>query len=216
MGENILKRKIGIEKQIDDFLDKVSESGLLFKCGVDYYLKDNMEDFAHKLEQITETEHAGDALRRSVEDVLYRRTLIPDSRGDVMELIENMDSLLDRFKGALWRFEIEYPEICAPFVEDFKALVDCVLEAVEALIRASRAFFKDMSAVTNHIHKVAFWESESDNIATRLQRSIFRNKELRLSHRMQLRDFVRHVDKIADRAEDLADRLNIFVIKRSL
>ncbi len=33
---------------------------------------------------------------------------------------------------------------------------------------------------------------------------------------MQLRDLVRHVDKIADRAEDVADKLSIYVIKRSL
>jgi len=33
---------------------------------------------------------------------------------------------------------------------------------------------------------------------------------------LQLCDFVRHVDKIADRAEDVADKLSIFVIKRSL
>jgi uncharacterized protein Yka (UPF0111/DUF47 family) len=33
---------------------------------------------------------------------------------------------------------------------------------------------------------------------------------------MQLRDFVKHIDKIADRAEDVSDKLRIFVIKRSL
>jgi uncharacterized protein Yka (UPF0111/DUF47 family) len=33
---------------------------------------------------------------------------------------------------------------------------------------------------------------------------------------MQQRDFARSLDKIADRAEDIADRLNIYVIKRSL
>jgi len=39
MEFRILKKKIGIEKQIDDFLDKVSESGLLFKEGAEAYLK---------------------------------------------------------------------------------------------------------------------------------------------------------------------------------
>jgi len=35
MGISILKRKVGIEKQMDDFLDQVSESGLLFKQGIE-------------------------------------------------------------------------------------------------------------------------------------------------------------------------------------
>ena len=66
------------------------------------------------------------------------------------------------------------------------------------------------------MHKVPYWETESDKISTRLQRAIFRREDLRLSHRMQLRDFVRHIDEIADRAEDDADRMSIYVIKRSL
>jgi len=213
---SIFKRKIGIEKQINDFLDKVSESGLLFKSGVDAYLKGNIESFEKQLESIAETEHQGDELRRSLEEKLYIQTLIPESRGDVLSLLENMDSLLDRFKGAMWRFDIERPEISSEFHDDFRELANNVVESVEAIVRSSRAFFKDISAVADHMHKVSYWETESDKISTRLQRNIFRQKELRLSHRMQLRDFVRHIDKIADRAEDVADHLSIFVIKRSL
>ncbi len=213
---SIFKRKISIEIQINDFLDKVSESGLLFKSGVDAYLKGNIESFEKQLESIAETEHQGDELRRSLEEKLYIQTLIPESRGDVLSLLENMDSLLDRFKGAMWRFDIERPEISSEFHDDFRELANNVVESVEAIVRSSRAFFKDISAVADHMHKVSYWETESDKISTRLQRNIFRQKELRLSHRMQLRDFVRHIDKIADRAEDVADHLSIFVIKRSL
>jgi hypothetical protein len=66
------------------------------------------------------------------------------------------------------------------------------------------------------MHKVIYWETESDKVSTRVQRAIFRNDELSLCQKGQLRDFVRHIDKIADWAEDVADRLSIYVIKRSL
>ncbi len=216
MGISILKRKVGIEKQMDDFLDQVSESGLLFKQGAEAYLKGNNEAFEKKLEQISDTEHKGDALRRSLEEQLYTKTLIPESRGDVLELLENMDSLLDRFKGALWQFDIERPEINPEYHEDFKELINYVVEAVEAIVRSCRAFFKEIDTVADHMHKVIYWETESDKISTRVQRAIFRNEELALCHRTQLRDFVRNIDNIADWAEDVADRLSIYVIKRSL
>lgn len=213
----ILKNKIGIEKQIDDFLDQVSRSSLIFKQGAKAYLQQDQEDFQRKLEEIAMVEHRGDELRRNIEIYLYSKTLIPESRGDVLELLENLDaSLLDRFKGALWRFEIERPEINQAFQHDFLQLVNCSVEASEAIVLSSRAFFKDIDSVANHLDKVSYWESESDKVATRLQISIFRTEELRLSHRMQMRDFARHIDKIADKAEDVADRLNIYVIKRSL
>ena len=216
MEFNILRKKLIIGKQIDDFLDKVSESGLMFKQGMDAYLKANKESFSRKIEEITDTEHQGDALRRSVEEQLYVKTLIPESRGDVLELLESMDSLLDRFKGVLWQFEIEQPAISLEFNEDFKELVLCVVETVEAIVRSSRAFFVNVFSVSDHIHKVSYWETQSDKISTKLQKNIFKCQELRLSQKLQLRDLVRHVDKIADRAEDVADKLSIYIIKRSL
>ena len=216
MDFRILKRKLEIGKRIDDFLDNVSESGLLFKLGVDSYLKGNVESFEKKLEDITQTENQGDSLRRSLEEQLYMQTLIPESRGDVLELLENMDTLLDRFKGAMWRFEIEYPAIPVEMHNDFKELVSCVVDSVEAMVRSARAFFKDIAAVSDHMHKVSYWEKQSDKVSTRLQRTIFRQDELELSHKLQLRDFVIHVDQIADQAEDVADKLSIYVIKRSL
>ncbi len=60
MGESILKKRIGIEKEIDEFLDQVSEAGLLCKNGMDAYLKGNMEAFAQALTSIRNTEHKGD------------------------------------------------------------------------------------------------------------------------------------------------------------
>jgi uncharacterized protein len=216
MAESILKNKIGIEKEIDEFLDKVSEAGLLCKNGMVVYLKGNMESFAQCLTSIRDTEHKGDALRRSIEQDLYKKTLIPESRGDVMELLEDMDALLDRFTGLIWQFEIERPDICSEFHEDFQELLLYSVESVEADVRSCRAFFKDISAVSNHIHKVSFWEKESDKVSTRLQQAIFGRQDLRLSHKMHLRFFVKQVDRIADEAEDVADRLNIYVIKRTL
>jgi predicted phosphate transport protein (TIGR00153 family) len=216
MAESILKKKIGIEKEIDEFLDQVSEAGLMCKNGMDAYLKGNQEAFAQCLASIRETEHKGDALRRSIEQDLYKKTLIPESRGDVMELLEDMDALLDRFTGLIWQFEIEHPDICVEFHEDFKELLHHSVESVEAVVRSCRSFFKDIHSVADHIHKVIFWEKESDKVTTRLQRGIFGRPNLRLSHKMHLRFFAKQVDRIADEAEDVADRLNIYVIKRSL
>jgi len=216
MNFNIIARKTGIEKEINDFLDQVSQAGLTFKLGTEVYLQGDHQSFKQKLDDISATEHKGDELRRSIEEHLYTKTLIPESRGDVLELLENMDALLDRFKGALWRFDIERPVIDDFFIDDFRELIKHVVETVEAIVKSVRAFFTDISTVRDNLHKVSFYETECDKISTKLQRAIFRKEDMRLSHRMLLRDFVRHLDKISDRAEDVADRMNIYVIKRTL
>ncbi|MCG8566557.1 MAG: DUF47 family protein [Desulfobacterales bacterium] len=213
---NIITQKTGIEKEINAFLDQVSQSGLLFRKGVRAYLDGKYPCFEKALTDISDIEHKGDALKKSIIEYLHTKTLIPESRGDVLELLESMDSMLDRFKGALWRVEIERPEIDACFVSDFSDLIDGVVESVEAMVSSSRAFFTDIASVRDHLHKVSFWETECDQISVRLRRTLFRKEGLRLSHRMLLSDLIRHIEKISDRAEDAADRMGIYVIKRSL
>lgn len=205
-----------IEKDIHEFLSEVSEAGILFTQGVKAYLNTYMASFKSFLQQTVETEHSADELRRAIKEKLYGRTLIPESRGDVLRLIESMDSLLGQYKGTMWRLEIEQPEISNEFLEDFNTLVQCVVASVEAVTQAIRAFFRNRDEVKEHMLKVSVWETEADITSTRLQMAIFRREGLDLSRQMQLRDFVRQVDQIADQAEDLADSLAIYVIKRAL
>ena len=214
MAIGILKKEMDIGKMVDELADKISEAGMFCQSGVDAYLKGNLDAFAASLTCIRDTEKQGDILRRSIEETLYRKTLIPDSRADVLELLENMDSLLDQLKEVVSEIEIERPVISEEFQQDFRDLLKYTVETVEADLRSCRAFFSDIYSVADHIHKVSFWETETDKISTRLQRTIFARKDLNLGHKMQLRYFVKQIDQIADDAEDIADRLNIFVSKR--
>jgi len=66
------------------------------------------------------------------------------------------------------------------------------------------------------LHKIYHWEKEADRIAENLKRSIFESEELKLSEKIHLRYFTLHIDTLADRAEDVADRLAIYTIKRSI
>ena len=216
MEFDIFKRKPGIETQLDEFLNRISEAGLIFKGAVGDYLKGDLETFEDKRDRLHETEHQGDVLRRELEHMLYTKTLIPGSRGDVLELIENMDTLLDHYKGVMWRIDIEQPQICDEFHEDFKELVAYGVEAVESTVCACRAFFRNIDTASAHMDKVIYWEKKSDVVSTRLQRAVFRHEDLRLSHKRHLRDFIRSMEKIADEAEDVIDRLSIYIIKRAL
>jgi len=214
MGIGILKKEVDMGKMVDELADKISEAGMFCQSGVDAYLKGNLDAFAASLTCIRDTEKQRDMLRRSIVETLYRKTLIPDLRADVLELLENMDALLDQLKEVVSEIEIERPVISEEFKQDFRDLLKYTVEAVEADLRSCRAFFNDIYSVADHLHKVSFWEKETDKVSTRLQRAIFARKDLNLGHKMQLRYFAKQIDQIADDAEDIADRLNIFVGKR--
>ncbi len=216
MKFSILKTNEETERQFGNFLDNVSEAGVLFREATDNYFEGNLEAFEKKRDKMNDLEHRGDALRRSLEHLLYTKTLVPESRGDIMELLENMDALLDHYKSIIWRFDIERPDILPEFYDDFRELIVSGVNAVESTVLSCKAFFREIDEACNHMHKVIFWETEGDIVSTRLQKRIFRNENLRLSHKRHLRDFARFIEKIGDEAEDVIDRLSIYIIKREV
>jgi len=212
----LFRKTRALEGEIDEFLDKLSQCSLLFKIAIKAYLNDGWtEDFDAKRSDVNKMESEADNLRRAIETKLYAQTLIPESRGDVLGLIENLDELMNLYEGALWAFSIEKPEIPTEYHADYENLTDMATQAVDSLGMASRAFFRNIDAVGDHNHKVMFFEKEADKVSTKLKRAIF-DSELDLSRKMHLRNFVEHIDNVADWAEDVADRLAIYAIKRTI
>jgi predicted phosphate transport protein (TIGR00153 family) len=208
-------RTKAIEDQIDEFLDKVSEAGMVFELGVDAYLDCGVDKRCEeRLKQISELEHRGDELRRSIETALYMELLIPDFRGDVLSLLEDLDSLVDVLKSTLQSITIERHNVPEESGKELKALISVVVKSVESTVQASRAFFTDITSVREHIHKIGFYESEADKIAIGMKRNIF-GSSLPLDRKMHLRDLVDTIDLLADEAENVGDRLSIYTIKRS-
>jgi len=205
-----------LENQIDEFLDKVSEAGMVFGRAMRVYLNQGPSDeFNTFLDQAADIERRGDELRRTIEAELYVRTLIPDLRGDVLALLESMDHLVNVYEGDLFRISIQSPDIPEQFHAGYTELVETVMSCVDSVVLAARAFFRDIDAVRDHCSKTIFLETEADKTGTKLQRAIFASS-LPLERKMHLRYFVERIDELANSAEDVADALQIYTIKRRI
>ncbi|APF17375.1 putative phosphate transport regulator [Caldithrix abyssi DSM 13497] len=211
----LFKKTKLLEGQIEEYLDCVIQGALLFRQGVKYYLQNRMDDFEARLEDLDKLESRGDQLRRQIETSLYEHTLIPESRGDVLGLLESTDAVLNTMNETLMQFSVEIPEIIPELHQMYIELAEISTAAVEAMVLAIRSYFRDLTAVRDHINKVQFYENESDKIARKIKRIVFR-KDLRLSHKIHMRYFAYHIENIADEAEDVTDRLAIATIKRYL
>lgn len=208
------KKTKRLEIQIDDFLDKVMNGGLAFKKGIHYYFNNQVGLFDDSINQIETIERTADDLRRSIETQLYMHTLIPESRGDVLGILESSDKVLNLIKEALLQYSVEKPVFLESFKDLFMELTELSVSAVETMVGAVRAYFNDLSNVRNYVNKTIFMEKESDKVADKLKRVIFDSPEIDLSRKMHTRYFAHRIEKIADAAEDVCDRLSIAVIKR--
>jgi predicted phosphate transport protein (TIGR00153 family) len=209
----LFKRTKQLEAKIDDYLDMVVSGGLTFRQGVRYYLKGEMEELERCQKEIDALESEADRMRRDIETLLYLKTLIPESRGDVLGLLESSDRVLNMSAETLAQFAVELPMILPDVKELYLELTDASVAALEAMVAAVRAYFRDLAGVRDHIAKVHFFESEADQVADRLKREVFRS-DAHLSEKQHMRYFALHIEKISDEAEDVCDRLAIATIKR--
>ena len=213
---SLFKRASRLESLMDEFLDKVSESGLIFRQVVDIYLEQGLcDEFQAKVNQISEVESRCDELRRDIETQLFEQTLIPDLRGDVLSLIEGVDLTINLYGENARRFNDEIPDITKAFHKDFLELTSVVVDCVETSVMAARGFFRNIEAVRDHIHKVLFYQSEANDISSRTINKIYRS-DLPLERKNHLRYFVGRIDGIASAAQELANYLGIYTIKRRI
>ena len=211
----LFRRTRALEAQIDQFLDAVSEGCLVFGKGIEDYLRHDEGSFEERKTAIGVLEAKADVLRREVETRLYAESLIPDHRGDVLGLLENLDNVIDLAKQTLGQFEVERPEIPDELAGDYLGLANAGVQAAQHLVDSCRAFFREITAVRSHLHKVYFFEKEADRLADGLKRRIFA-LDVELARKIHLRYFCLHVENLSDRAEEVADRLSIYTIKRTI
>ena len=202
--------------QIDEFLDKVSEGAMVFEQGLASYMDSGAgECCEEKLEQIRALKDRASELCRTVDRSLYTEMLLPDSRGDVLSLLDDLYELLDDLKDCFVDVTVERPDVPDELKAEFKSLVSSVVNSVEYTVQAARAFFRDFQAVRDHIHKIGFYEEEADNVSLRLKTDIFQS-DLPLARKLHLTQWVDAIEQVSDAADDVGDRLAIYAIKRSL
>ncbi len=95
---------------IEKFLDKIDQGILIFQEGVKNYLYENKENFAYNLKTLSALETDADIIKRKIENILYTQSLMPQLRGDIMRLLEELDNFIDLTKSTstslMWRFHL--------------------------------------------------------------------------------------------------------------
>ncbi|SIR01544.1 hypothetical protein SAMN05920897_12413, partial [Alkalispirochaeta americana] len=173
MNRMFSSRAKTLELEIEQYLSLIDQSALLLKEAVNKYLDGEFEFFEKKSSEVDRVERDADELRRQITHRLYAEMLIPDSRGDVLGLLETIDNVADVAKRVAAHFSIEKPEIYPFLKDDFRELTDISIKAVQELTLAVRAFFCELYRVTEHLDKVHFWEHQADEVEDRLKRKAF-------------------------------------------
>ncbi len=196
-----------------DGLDEtVNEFAKVFK----EYLENGRTDLFEKgVFTVHKCESHADDLRREIEMTLYGRQLLPESRGDILGILEAVDripNVLETLLFILCDEFVEIPEFLKPGLQD---LVDTNIKTYQLVRKALDSLFHNPAQTVYVCKEIDNMESESDHRERALIREIY-STDMDLARKAQLKEVILTVGKISDRGENFADRVGIIAIKRNI
>jgi predicted phosphate transport protein (TIGR00153 family) len=204
-----------LEAEVDGFLYQLQNASLVLKEGITEFLSNDSDRYWKRVEEIKKIVGEADRLRRKIKQKLYSKMLIPDARGDVWELLDSLDSILNCMEKILENFYFERPEIPSFLRDSFLKMANYTEKTVGELVKATKSYFTNIDMVNEYSNKVIFYEAEVDNVEDHIKQEVFSRVEIKdLSHRIQLRYFAEKMALISDKAESACEKLSVFVLKR--
>ncbi len=207
------KREESIIGKIDAYLTQIDSCRDLFVVAIGSLVTEPTEVPGRRIREVHEAEARADDLRREIELILYQRALIPESRGDVLGMIETLDRIPNAFEHIVETMHTQQQIVPKEFQEKFLELVKVNVDAYNALRDAVRDFFYNRGDAVDKLDSIDERESRSDKLQRKLIKAIFED-EMPTAEKILLRDLVNRIGKISDRAESCADRITIAAIKR--
>ena len=208
------KQKTIIEK-LEGYLSCIDICVTRFTKCMEKLMNDFGSEENYKIVQsVHEAESDADDHKRQIEYHLYEKALIPESRGDVLGIIEALDKIPNMMESICYQMLLQ--KICIP--EEYKRkineLIEINVESYEQLKRAINGLFYN-SSVMEVINRIDMIESESDKIERDLIEKIF-NSDMDKADKLLFREIVINIGNISDRAQVVADRLTLAIIKRRI
>ncbi len=179
-------------------------------CYFDFGLGENC-DFL--ISQTHKFESRADDIRHEIIEMMYSKVLIPESRGDILRLLESIDLIPNHFEALL--FMIQGQKLVTPkfITPELRELMRVSLECCDLVIKQVEALFKKTEDIKALVYTIDSHESRCDHIERDIVRKIF-DSDLDPFQKMQFKDLASHMGQISDQADLVSRSIYIISIKR--
>ena len=201
-------------EMIEGYLRKVTECMELAKKALLLYIdKGYCEKFDELVTKTHMAESCSDDLRREIEILLYEKALMPESRGDILGLLETVDKVPNKAESVTFQMQTEVLRIPDEFKPELRKIINMNFDIFADVKRAIRAVFNDIGEVRRITNEIDKKESGSDSMERDLIKKLF-SSNINIGEKILLKELIIEIGSISDRAENVADRLNIMAVKR--
>ncbi len=214
MLDRFFKKERQLEKLIYDYLENLGAIQSQFVKAMDICLEKGIcDEFCFFMEQTHKFESKADDLRQEINELMYSRALIPESREDMMSLLESIDQIPGTLEVILNIINIQkivIPELIRP---DIRELIRVSMESCELMARQVDAMLKKRDGVRSLLSDIDEKESLCDHIERRIIHKIFES-DIESFLKLQLKEMAVAMGDISDEADRISKRVNIINLKR--
>jgi len=214
MFDFFFKKERQLESLIDLYLENLTRTQEHFVKAMETCLDEGLcEEFGFLIDQTHKFESKADEIRDEINLLMYSRALIPESREDIMNLIEQVEIIPRIFELVLHLIraqKIKLPE----FIKlDVKDLIRISVESCELMIRQIDLMMKNRQGIRALMSTIDRNESHCDHIERSLMIKVF-DSDLDKVDQLQLKELIIALGEISDQADRVSKRVNIITLKR--
>lgn len=207
------RRSKELKGKLQQFTQTAMAGLQLFELGIHYACEHGLIGLDQWVEQVHEKESLCDRLRREIEIDLFEKSLLPETREDLMNLIEWLDRVINAAEEAIRMILVEHISLTGALREDLVHLARMSAEAGELVMELTLDVVYEGSQVAGVNGEIDRLESEVDRLEQHMISELF-DRGLPLAEKLHYRDMVQKVAKVSDRAEDVSNWLTVFLAKR--
>ncbi len=200
----------------DKFFDLFESHSLTLVAGADalHKLFQPGADVAALSQVVIDKEHEADLIAREVMQSVRRTFITPFDRSDIQDLIQSMDDAIDQMHQTVKTIGLFEVRAFDPIMRDMTALA---VEAAALTLKAVpllREIVSNAGAINSYAEAVTQLEGRADTMHDDGLRDLYRRH--RQTDPMAFvigSQIYEHLEKVLDRFEDVADRVNSIVIE---
>ena len=214
MFEFLFKKEQQVQGLIFKYLDNLKMTQKHFEEAMDCYFEFGLgENCDFLITQTHKFESRADDIRHEIIELMYSKVLIPESRGDILRLLESIDLIPNHFETLLFMIQGQKLEVPDFIIPDLKELMRISLECCDLVIVQVEALFKKTDDIKALVFTIDSHESRCDHIEREIVRKVF-DSELDPFQKIQLKDLAGHMGQISDQADRVSRGIYIISIKR--
>ena len=207
------KREREVRALIAQYFETADTAMTAFERAMKCFLDEgNCDRFRESDKQLHAAESRADDLRLAIEKKLYSRALLPESRGDILGLLENFDKMPNLMETISFMCETQGIQIPDAIKPSFRGLLDINLAAYRLVRKAVDRLFSHPDTIAAAVEPVDRKESESDKLERSLIRKVFQS-DIDKADMILLRELIERTSDLSDSAENVARRMEIIALK---